>query len=58
MSVLHYADDITKYYTHEKQKIFSKNLQIGIGRLEKGAINGKNSSTWENQYTLFLLDKY
>ena len=34
-SVSQYADDIAIYYTHEKQEIATKHLQIGIKHLEK-----------------------
>ena len=34
-SISQYADDIAIYYTHEKQEIATKHLQIGIKHLEK-----------------------
>ena len=57
-SILQYADDITKHYTHEKQKLASRLLKIGIEHVAKGTINGKYSSTREKHYLLSSLDKH
>ena len=40
-SISQYADDIAIYYTHEKQELATKHLEIGIKHLEKWCKNWK-----------------
>ena len=56
-SISQYADGVAIYYTHEKQEIATKHLQIGIKQLEKWCDKWK-ILTREKPYTPSSLDKY
>ena len=58
ISISQYAEDISIYYTHEKQEIATRPLQTGIKHLEKWCDIWKNISMLEKPYTSSSLDKH